>query len=48
MLFYVNVGFSGLKLHFHFSQDVLFISYNIFPKFILFRLHLIEHVFIRF
>ena len=38
MLFCINVGFNGLKVQTHFSQDVLFINCNIL------RLHLIEHV----
>ena len=32
MLFCINVGFSGLKLQTHFSQNVHVISCNIFAK----------------
>ena len=30
MLLCINVEFRGLKLQMHFSQDVLFMGYNIF------------------
>ena len=39
MLFCINVGFIGLKVQIHFSQDALFISYNIYHKD-----YIIEHV----
>ena len=43
MAFCINVGFVGLKVQTNFSQDVLFISCNMFHNVTL-RLHLIEHV----
>ena len=42
MLFCINVGFIGLKVQTHFSQDVRFICCNMFYKVIKFKL--IEHV----